>query len=78
MSPSFSTQHLPEAGDALRRLSFWKMSTPFSTAAIAFSPICMTIRLRMLAQVRPKIEASSLMMPLMSKVSGSSMPASPS
>ena len=57
---------------------FWKMSTPVSIAAIAFSPICLTIRLRMLAQVRPKIEASSLMMPLMSKVSGISMPASPS
>ena len=26
----------------------WKISTPFSTAAIAFSPICLTIRLRML------------------------------
>ncbi len=56
----------------------WKISTPFSIAAIAFSPICLTIRLRMFRHVSPNSEASSLMMPCRSNLSGSSTPPSAS
>ena len=77
MSPIFSTSFSQRPATPCSLIT-WKISTPFSTAAIAFSPICMTRRLRMFAHVRPKIEASSFTTPLRSKVSGSSMPASPS
>ena len=75
MSPSFSSSicHSP-ATPALERI--WKISTPFSIAAIAFSPTCLTIRLRMLRHVSPNSEASSLMMPSRSNLSGSSTPPS--
>ena len=59
MSPSFSISicHSPPTPSVAR---IWKISTPFSTAAIAFSPICLTIRLRMLRPGQPEERGEQL------------------
>ena len=76
-SDSLSTRnfHRPPTPSVARVL---KISTPFSTAPMAVSPIRLTILVRIFVQVRPRIDRTSLMMPLRSRLSGTSMPASES
>ena len=69
MSPSLSKSICHSPATPWVR-STEKISTPFSMAAMAVSPTCLTIRLRMFVQVSPNSEASSLMMPMQVELVG--------